>query len=62
MKQAVVENIPEELFKEFECLCVRRSSSVGEQLLVLMKREVEKARKSEIMSRIKKHIEGGDSS
>ena len=61
MARVVVEDVPEELYGEFEALCNSRESSVADEVLKLMRREMEKARKAEVMAHIKRHVEGGES-
>lgn len=48
MKTIMIRNVPEELHKEFKILCVKRGLSINEQLLNLMRKEVEKEQKKKV--------------
>jgi len=48
MKSIMIRNVPEELHKEFKILCVKRGVSINEQLLNLMRKEVEKDQKKKL--------------
>ncbi len=48
MKTIMIRNVPEDLHKEFKILCVKRGLSINEQLLNLMRKEVEKEQKKNV--------------
>ena len=48
MKTIMIRNVPEDLHKEFKILCVKKGVSINEQLLLLMRKEVEKEQKKKL--------------
>jgi len=48
MKSIMIRNVPEDLHREFKILCVKKEVSINEQLLNLMRKEVEKEQKKKV--------------
>ncbi len=47
MKNILIRKVPEDVHEAFRILCIRRKSSMNEELLKLIQKEVEKAAKKD---------------